>query len=65
MTSILLLVETIECKIFRCIYLKNKTFFLIFFCHFESALDFEHFEKKMTLLASVFPKLPSPKDALR
>ena len=67
MTSIPLLEGTIECKIFRCIYLKNKTFFLFsfFFAFFESALNSEHFQKKMTLLASVFLKLPSPKDALR
>ena len=40
-------------------------FFFFFFAFFESALNFEHFQKKMTLLASVFPKVPSPKDALR
>ena len=32
---------------------------------FESALNFEHFQKKMTLIAYVFPKLPTTKDVLR
>ena len=58
MTSIPLLVETIECTQFRCIYLKNKKIFSQFFSAFsESALNFEHFQKKMTLIAYVFPKL--------
>ena len=62
MTSIPLLVETIQCKQFRCIYLKNKTFFLQFFAaFFKSALTFEHFQKKMSLIASVFLKLLTSK----
>ena len=67
MTSIPLLVETIECKQFRFIYLKKKRFFFSqFFSRiFESALKFEHFQKKMTLIAYVFPKLPTTKDVLR
>ena len=32
---------------------------------FKSALNFEHFQKEMTLIAYVFPKLPTTKDALR
>ena len=31
---------------------------------FESALNFEHFQKKMTLMAYPFPKLPTTKDVL-
>ena len=31
----------------------------------QSALNFEHFQKKMTLIAYVFPKLPTTKDVLR
>ena len=66
MTSIPFLVETIECKLFRCIYLKNKRYFPNFFsAFFESAFNFEHFEKKMTLIAYVFPKLPTTKNLLR
>ena len=66
MTSIPLLVETIECTQFRCIYLKNKRFFLNFFLQFlKSALNFEHFQKKMRLIAYVFPKLTTTKNVLR
>ena len=31
----------------------------------ESALNFEHFQKKMTLIAYVFPNLPTTRDVLR
>ena len=66
MTSIPLIVKTSECKQFRCFSLKNKKFFPQFFsAFFESALNFEHFQKKMTLIADVFPKLPTTKDVLR
>ena len=46
MTGIPLLVKTIELKQFRCIYLKNKTFFLIFFWIFEICIKFRTFSKK-------------------
>ena len=36
MTSIPLIVDTIEWKQLRCIYLKNKTFFLNYFLHFPN-----------------------------
>ena len=32
---------------------------------FEFVLNFEHFQKKMTLIAYVFPKLPTMKEVLR
>ena len=32
---------------------------------FKSALDFKHFPKKMTLIASLFPTLPTTKDMVR
>ena len=32
---------------------------------FESALNFEYFQKKTSLMAYVFPKLPTTKDILR
>ena len=32
---------------------------------FESALNFEHSQQKMTLIAYVFPKLPTTKNVLR
>ena len=66
MTSIPLLVNTSESKQFRCICLKNQRFFRnFFFAFFESGLNLDHFQKKMTLIAYVFPKLPSTKDVLR
>ena len=66
MTSIPLLVETIECTQFRCIYLKNEKIFSEFFsAFFESPLNFEHFQKKMTLIAYVFLKLATTKNVLR
>ena len=47
MTRIPLIVKTSECKQFRWLYLKNKTFFLHFFLEFfESALNFQTSQKK-------------------
>ena len=66
MTSIALLVEKSECKQFRCIYNKKKSILCQFiFAFFDSPLNFEHFQKKMTLIAYVFPKLPTTKEVLR
>ena len=44
---------------------KQKIFAYFFSAFFESALNFEHFQKKMTLIPYVFPKLPTTKDVLR
>ena len=44
---------------------KQKIFSEFFSVFFESALNFEHFQKKMTLIPYVFPKLPTTKDVLR
>ena len=44
---------------------KQKVFSQLFAAFFESALNFEYFQKKMTLIAYVFPKLPTTKDVLR
>ena len=44
---------------------KQNYFSEFFLAFFESALNFEHFQKKMTLIAYVFPKLPTTKDVLR
>ena len=66
MTSIPLLVETIEVTQLRCIFLKKKEIFSQFFsAFFESALNSEHFPKKVTLIPYVFPKLPTMKNVLR
>ena len=44
---------------------KQKIFSHFFSPFLESALNYEHFQKKMTLIAYVFPKLPATKDVLR
>ena len=44
---------------------KQNIFPQFFSSFFEFALIFEHFQKKMTLIAYVFPKLPTTKDVLR
>ena len=44
---------------------KQKTFFEFFSAFLKSTLNFEHFQKKMTLIADVFPKLASPKKGIR
>ena len=33
--------------------------------HLRSSLNFEHFQKNRTLIAHVFPKLPTPKNVVR
>ena len=45
-------------------YRKQKTFSEFSCEFFESALSLEHFQKKMTLIAYVFPKLPTKKNVL-
>ena len=44
---------------------KQKTFSDFFSAFLKSILNFEQFQKKMTLIADVFPKLPSPKKVIR
>ena len=44
---------------------KQKTFSEFFSPFLKYTLNFEHFETKMTLIADVFPKLPSPKKVIR
>ena len=44
---------------------KQKIFSEFFSAFFESALNSEHFQKKMMLIAYVFPKLPTTKNVLR
>ena len=44
---------------------KEKIFSEYFSAFFKSALNSEHFRKKMTLIAYVFPKLPTTKNVLR
>ena len=44
---------------------KQKIFSQFFSEFFESALNFEHFQKNRTFIADVFPKLPTTKNLLR
>ena len=44
---------------------KQNPFSQFFSVFFESALNFEHFQENMTLIAYVFPKLPTTKHVLR
>ena len=43
---------------------KQNNFSQFFSAFFESAKNFEHFQKKMTLIAYVFPKLLTTKNVL-
>ena len=45
-TSIIFLVETIQWKQFRCIYLKNKNIFLNFLVHFSNLHEILNILKK-------------------
>ena len=44
---------------------KQKTFSQSLSAFLKSTLNFEHCQKKMTLIADVFPKLTSPKKVIR
>ena len=44
---------------------KQKSFSEFSCAFFESALNLEHFQTKMTLIAYVFPKLPTTKNVIR
>ena len=44
---------------------KEKIFSQFFPAFLESALNFEHFQKKRTFIAYVFPMLPNTKNVLR
>ena len=64
MKSILLVVVRTYGSQLLCNYLRNKKPFLDFFSHFsKSTSKFEYFEKKITLIAYVFPKLRTVKNS--
>ena len=44
---------------------ERKTFSEFFSSFLKSTLNFERFQKKMILIADVFPKLPSAKKVIR
>ena len=43
---------------------KQKIFSEFESAFFESTLNFEHFQTKITLIGYVFPKLPTTKDVI-
>ena len=43
----------------------SRFFFFFFFAFFKSRSNFQHFQKKMTLIANVFTKLPTAKNVVR
>ena len=53
--------QTIQMHLSR----KQKSFSDISCAFLESALSLEHFQKKMTLIACVYPKIPTIKNVLR
>ena len=64
--SILFFIETIYSKIFRSNYLRNETYFVNFFLHFENlGWIFNIFKKRMTLRADVYLNLRTAKDVAR
>ena len=66
MTSILFLIETIYCNIFRCNYVRNKKLSPNFFLNFPNLYSILNiFKKKMTLIADVFLNLRTPKYVVR
>ena len=53
-------------KTFKKLLSQKQNIFPEFFSSFfESELNLKHFQTKMTLIAYVFPKLPTTKDVLR
>ena len=44
---------------------KQKIFSQFFSAFLKSTLNFEHFQKQMTLIAHIFPKLPSSEKVIR
>ena len=44
---------------------KQKTFYQFPFAFLKPIINYNHFPKKMTLKADVFPEIPSPKNMVR
>ena len=44
---------------------KQRTLSKFLYAFFKFTANFEHFQKKMTLIASEFPKLRTPKNVVR
>ena len=65
MTSILFVRGRIYSNQFKCNYLTKKNFLSIFTPFLKSISNFQHFENKMTVIAHVFPELPTAKVVVR
>ena len=66
MTSILLLVRDNLMQTIQVCLSQKQTVFCQYFCaFFKSALNLKDFQKKMTLIAYVFPKLPMLTDVVK
>ena len=63
--SFLLYRENLTQPIQIFLFQTEKIFCQFFSPFLKSTLNFEHFQKKITLIADVFPKLPSPKKVIR
>ena len=64
-TSILFLIETFYKNIFRCNYLRNEKYFLIFFSFVNLHSILEIFKKKKTLIADAFLDLATSIEVVR
>ena len=67
MTDIICLRETIYRNQYRRNYVKNKKIFVnFFFLHFRNLSDILNiFQKKMALIADIFPEILAPKNMVR
>ena len=66
MTSILFLIDIISDSQFRCIYPRNKKYFLNLFLHFLNLSKILNiFQKKMILIADVFPNFRTSKNVVK
>ena len=62
MTSIPVARYRISRQVQTPLFQKEKTFYGTFISFRKCASYLEHFEKKMSILASIFPKLCNPKE---
>ena len=65
MTSILSVIERINATNSDTFIWETKYFFSFFSAFLKSTLNFEHFKKKITLIADVFPKVRTPEKVIR
>ena len=61
----LLYIDNLTQPIQILLFQKQKTFSQFSSAFLKSTLNFDYFQKKVTLIADVFPKLPLPKKVIR